>query len=266
MALEVLSCLPEADRDTWHAPVLFVHGSYCGAWIWAERFMPQFAAQGFPCYAVSLRGHGGSDGDYHWASLDDYVADVEAVAKEIGTPCTLIGHSMGGLLVQHCLARGYRARGAVLLASTPPSGLASSAMHLSMFAPDIVWQLGLLQTLGPQAVSPAIFRRAMFSDATSLEAVLNLMPRLQAESHRIGMELLCPHLPKIPSHGTRLPVLVVGGDADVFLPASAFRDTARYYAADLVVLHGAPHGLMLDEAWWRPVVDKVVVWLKAKDL
>lgn len=36
-------------------PLLCVHGSYHGAWCWAERFMPYFAARGYDVYAVSLR-------------------------------------------------------------------------------------------------------------------------------------------------------------------------------------------------------------------
>ena len=43
-------------------PLLFVHGAYVGAWCWAEHFLGWFGAQGFPAFAVSLRGHGKSSG------------------------------------------------------------------------------------------------------------------------------------------------------------------------------------------------------------
>ena len=58
MALEVLTAGKPSDRP----PLLFVHGSFCGAWIWAEHFLPFFAEAGWECCAVSLRGHGGSEG------------------------------------------------------------------------------------------------------------------------------------------------------------------------------------------------------------
>ncbi len=68
-----------------------------GAWIW-EHFLGFFAARGYPAYAVSLRGHGGSEGDLAVASFEDYVDDVETAAKAIGSEPVLVGHSMGGLV------------------------------------------------------------------------------------------------------------------------------------------------------------------------
>ncbi|MBK7417265.1 MAG: alpha/beta fold hydrolase [Dechloromonas sp.] len=58
--LEVFSCKPA--RKTGQPTLLFVHGAFAGAWMWTETFMPVLAEAGYPCYAVSLRGHGGSDG------------------------------------------------------------------------------------------------------------------------------------------------------------------------------------------------------------
>jgi len=60
LALELLGCTPATDSD--RAPLLFVHGAYVGAWCWAEHWLPWFAAQGYPAYAPSLRGHGRSAG------------------------------------------------------------------------------------------------------------------------------------------------------------------------------------------------------------
>src|SRR5690349_18737071 len=51
---------PVAGRDV--TPILFLHGAFAGAWIWAEHFLPFFAAAGYPAYALSLRGHAASDG------------------------------------------------------------------------------------------------------------------------------------------------------------------------------------------------------------
>ena len=245
-------------------PVLFVHGAYCGAWIWGESFLPYFCRHGFPARAVSLRGHGGSEGDVTWASLADYVDDVEAAAERIGEPPILIGHSMGGLVVQHFLARGHKVRAAVLMSSVPPSGLAGAAMHMSMFAPTLLWQLGLLQSLGPGSVSPQTIHDAFFSAATPALKVAHLLPRMQRESQRIATELLAPAQPRPPDGPDRPPILVIGGDADVFLPTNCLRESATYFDGDLIVLKGAPHGLMLDTAWWQPAADTVIGWLDTK--
>lgn len=267
MKLEIFHCQPPSKDKGAHPPLLFVHGSYCGAWVWSEKFLPYFAKKGYAAYAVSLRGHGGSEGSLTWASLADYVADMESAAAQMEAPPIVIGHSMGGLVVQHYLSRPEnKAAAAVLLASVPPSGIASSAIHMSTFAPDVLWQLGLLQSLGHEAISADVIHRAFFSDQTPGEDVKHLLPRLQSESHRISSELLCPAQPMPRLGKDALPVLVLGGDADAFLPTSAFREAANFWHGDLEVIKGAPHGLMLDHAWWQPVADKVLTWLAGKQL
>ena len=70
-----------------------------------------------------------------------------------------------------------------------------------------------------------------------------------------------PHLP-IPSE--RRPILVLGGDRDVLVPSAALYETATYFGADLDVMDGAPHGLMLDTVWWRITADRILAWLTAQ--
>ena len=40
------------------APLLFVHGSWHGAWCWDEHLLDFFADKGYRAVALSLRGHG----------------------------------------------------------------------------------------------------------------------------------------------------------------------------------------------------------------
>lgn len=245
-------------------PLLFIHGSYCAAWVWAETFMPFFAARGHACVAPSLRGHGGSDGGVDWASLADYVEDVERAAADLGQAPVVVGHSLGGLVAQMYVARGNPSAGLVMLASTPPSGLAGSALHMATHAPAVLAQLGLLQTLGPAMVSPSVMARALFSAATDPAAVAWMGEKLQRESLRLMGELQLPTRvvpPKPP-----VPALVVGGDADMFLPVSAFQEEAALWDGELHVLEGAPHGLMLDSHWWRPTAEVMAQWLGRRGL
>jgi pimeloyl-ACP methyl ester carboxylesterase len=72
-------------------PLLLIHGSYCAAWVWAEHYLPFFAAHGYPCSAVSLRGHGRSPGKVEAASFADHVADISEVVASLGRP-VLVGH------------------------------------------------------------------------------------------------------------------------------------------------------------------------------
>jgi pimeloyl-ACP methyl ester carboxylesterase len=260
MTLEILHS-PAKSADSLRPPILFVHGSYSSAQIWQPRFMPYFSENGYGCHALSLRGHGESDGMLSWASLADYVDDVAQVIATLDEPPVLVGHSMGGLVVQHVIAK-HKPRAAVLLSTVPPSGLASSAMHMSMNAPDILWQLGLLQSLGPEAVSAAAMARAMLSPDSKTEAGHMLLTYLQRESPRVAAEMLAPSQPTPVRGAAKPPILVLGGDADTFLPVSAFRETATFFDAELQILPGAPHGLMIDEAWWKKAADEILKFLQ----
>ena len=114
--LEVLCHAPE--HVTHEHPLLFVHGAYVAAWCWEEHFQPWFAHRGWSTYAVSLSGHGKSRNREHLDSysIDDYVRDVAEVAARLPAPPILIGHSMGGMVVQKYLEQ-YDAPATVLMSS-----------------------------------------------------------------------------------------------------------------------------------------------------
>ncbi|WP_220348217.1 alpha/beta hydrolase [Alkalilimnicola ehrlichii] len=102
--LEVLEHHPE--RPVSDTPLLFVHGAYAGAWCWDAHFLPYFARRGYHAYALSLRGHGESAGheSLHSAGISDYVQDVASVVERFDSPPILVGHSMGGMVVQSILS------------------------------------------------------------------------------------------------------------------------------------------------------------------
>ena len=128
MKIELLSQKP--DKQTHSTPILFVHGAWHGAWCWQEYFLPYFAQNGWEVYALSLRGHGESDGGIRWASGANYVADVAGVVEQIGRPPILIGHSMGGYVVQKYL-EAHDAPAGVLLASIPPQGILGFTLRIA---------------------------------------------------------------------------------------------------------------------------------------
>lgn len=70
-----------------------------------------------------MRGHGGSPGRERLrrTRVRDLVADVESVVAGFPEPPVLVGHSLGGFVVQKYLET-HTAVGAVLLAPAPPTG------------------------------------------------------------------------------------------------------------------------------------------------
>ena len=62
MKLETIVMEPSPSNASQDNPILlFVHGSYHGAWCWAELFQPYFSKLGYKSVAISLRGQGKSD-------------------------------------------------------------------------------------------------------------------------------------------------------------------------------------------------------------
>ena len=109
--------------DAHPVPLLFIHGAWHGAWCWDEYFLSFFADRGYRALAVNLRGHGNSptQRSLRWCSITDYVEDVASVARDLPTDLVVIGHSMGGYIVQKYL-ESHNATAGVLLASLPPQG------------------------------------------------------------------------------------------------------------------------------------------------
>src|ERR1700761_8827579 len=97
-------------------PLLFVHGAWHAAWCWDEHFLSFFADRNYRALAVSLRGHGNSPTTrLRTCSVADYVEDVNVVADSLPSRPVVIGHSLGGLVVQKYL-ESHDAPAGVLMA------------------------------------------------------------------------------------------------------------------------------------------------------
>lgn len=257
--LEVITRRPSGGPAR-AVPLMFVHGAFCGAAIWEVHFLPYFAALGYEVHAVSLRGHGGSEGRTRlpWFSLNDYVADLAQAVQGCHALPVLIGHSMGGMVVQRYLRTG-RARGAVLMASVPPYGLWESTIGMAFRDPMLVHQLGLLMTFGPGLVDTNAMRRAMFSDKVTAEDAAQFEHLLQSESQRVVIDMLAFD-PFAQRPDSRLPLLVLGAEQDAFIPAPQVEATARALGTGAMIFPDMAHAMML-EPDWRKVADHIAGWL-----
>lgn len=254
-----------ATRRRVGTPLLFIHGAYAGAWCWQEHFLDYFADAGFDAYAVSLRGHGGSQGreSLHSYGILDYVEDVRRSAAGLDRPPVLIGHSMGGMVVQKYLER-YSAPGAVLMASVPPSGLALSALRLMTTDPALFLQISLAQHGSPDAVDYRTASRALFADSVPDSQLARYAGRFQQESHRAIWDMTVGNLPRT----WRIeppPLLVLGGGQDVLFPEHMVHRTARAYGAEAEILPGMGHAMMLEPDWER-VAARLAGWLQTLPL
>lgn len=255
--LELISRRPAIKTQP--IPLLFVHGAWHAAWCWDEYFLPYFADHGYEAHAVSLRGHGGSPGPKRlsWVSAADYVADVAAVAQEFAASPVIIGHSMGGFVVQKYLER-YFAPAAVLLASAPPKPILRTTFAVIRRAPLAFLRVNLGLNLYPVVGTPELARTFLFSADMPAEKVAAYHGRLQAESYRVYLEMLGLSLP----HPARVktPVLVLGAANDAVFSVAEVEETAAAYNTQARIVPDMAHDMML-EAGWQAVADSILAWL-----
>jgi non-heme chloroperoxidase len=259
--LEVLCHAPSAPaRPT---PLLFVHGAYVAAWCWAEHFLPWFAARGWAAYAVSLSGHGRSRRRDHLDSysLDDYVRDVAEVSARLPAPPVLIGHSMGGMVVQKYLEH-YDAPATVLMSAVPPQGLMGSAFGLMLKKPNLLTDLNSIMT--GNEVDVESLRQALFHQPVD-DADLRRYYRLsQPESHRAIWDMTLFNLPH-PARMHQVPMLILGASDDQLIPPDQVRMTAATYGREAEIFADMGHGLMLERGW-EQVATRIAAWLEERDL
>lgn len=266
--LEILHRAP-ARPDAVAPPLLFIHGAFCGAWCWDEHFLSWYAERGFDAYALSLTGHGGSPGRDHLDSLciADYVSDVHDTVAMLPRPPVLIGHSMGGFVVQKFLER-HTAPGAVLMCSVPPQGLMGSAVSLMFTKPNMLGDLNTIMS-GGQASYDSL-RDALFAQEVSLEDLMRYYKLSQPESHRALWDMMLFSLPSISQVLANLPeggkhLHVIGAEFDHLVPASAAEMTARSYGVAPIIHAGMGHGLMLEKDW-ETVAAEMLTWLQTVGL
>lgn len=122
-------------------PILFIHGSFHGAWCFAENYLDYFSELGHDTFAVSLRGTSitgmppQDPGEI--VRIEQHVSDIRSSlaslkssmsdrAGGMDTPDPIIvAHSFGGLILMKLLEDEEirrRISGACLLCSVPPSG------------------------------------------------------------------------------------------------------------------------------------------------
>lgn len=261
MQLEVISKHPR--EKTHSTPLLLVHGAWHGAWCW-ENFLPYFAEQGYEVHALSLRGHGISEGreGIRWYSTSDYLTDVRQVVNSLKPHPVLIGHSMGGYVVQKYL-ESQNAPAGVLLASVPTTGIINYNLRWLRRHPASMLKALLLLNIWHVVSTPILVKDAFFSVDYPNEQFLKYYPHIQNESFRVASEMTFLRLPR-PSK-VQTPLLVLAGESDRIFTVSEHRKTARAYKTEAIIYPNMAHDMMLERGWGN-VADQILSWLSSRNL
>jgi pimeloyl-ACP methyl ester carboxylesterase len=262
MKLEIISKYPVGS--TCATPLLFVHGACHAAWCWDVHFLDYFAQHGFTVHAVSLREHGNSEGlgKLRWTRIADYVDDVANTVRQLPNPPVLIGHSMGGFVIQKYL-EDHPAPAGVLLASAPPAGILPSTLRIARRHPMATAKANLTCSWLPLMHTSRFVRENLFSEDMADEEVLSYSKQFKDESFLAYLDMLALDLPK--PEKVKTPLLVLGGAQDNFIRPSEIIATAQAYDAPYEIVPNTAHEMMLDTRW-RTVAERILHWLKERKL
>jgi pimeloyl-ACP methyl ester carboxylesterase len=235
--------------------ILLVHGGLHGPWCW-DAFAGRLSDHGHDVRAVQLRGHDQRPGRL-WYRLGHYVEDVRRAAADFAEPPILVGHSMGGLLVQKYLERNP-APGAVLMASIPTGGIQGLLARLAWRHPLVSLRINATLSLRPLFGTPAMVRDMAFTPTTPQEVVDHCHVRIQDESYLalVGMAVVWPRPRRVTC-----PVLVLGAEHDRFLTVGEVQRTAHAYRTTAEIFGGMGHHMMLDDGWEK-VADRIDAWVR----
>jgi pimeloyl-ACP methyl ester carboxylesterase len=239
------------------APLLFVHGAFCGAWCWDEHFLPYFAECGYDAWAVDLRGHGIDGEEAGFASIEDYVEDVLAAVDAIGEPPVLLGHSMGAVVIQRAWRRA-RTPALGLLAPVPLQGVFGSSLMLALNSPEIYFEINNLQNFPGNHSASARLQQAIFSASLPAAEAWRHLRRMRNESQRALFDLNWPQQAWIEA--ADIPVKVFAAADDRLFPPHAVEGTARWHRGELEILPDMAHAMMLDLRW-REAAQRIAAWL-----
>ena len=225
--------------------IVFVHGMCHGAWCWEEYLIPYFKKLGYDCIAVNLPGHEtpGSTQRISY-SLNEYVQALHQAVAKLDQPPIIIGHSMGGMILQRFLNTGH-CKKAILMSSVPPAGVLRASLRALFRYPGLIPYLLQLNLLGGFKKYPQL----MFNETS------RFTPFMCAESFIAYLALFIPIFHSISKH-----LLVLGGYHDGLISVNEFQQTAKHYQAELEIIEGGSHDLMLDEDYTK-TADVIHQWI-----
>lgn len=250
-----------------------IHGVGCDGAVF-NRMAGLLSAAGFltrtPTLFPDLRVRDNPSAALSKLSLNDYVdameADARAFEKETGRPIALLGHSMGGLIVQKLATRGIGKAGVLLTPAQPADCQVFSFGPLYTFwnivkVGDVnraykVWEKGfcwgVLNRVEP-ARRAAIYAQAVYDSGL----VYRDLGRPKADPH---------HTAFIDAKDVKIPLLTIGATKDRATVVRAVRKVGQKYAGvggAYLEYRQSGHWLV-DEPATERVVSDIARWLTKK--
>jgi pimeloyl-ACP methyl ester carboxylesterase len=251
-------------------PVVFVHGAFCGGWAF-DAFRLPFEAAGFETHAPNLPHHErGADLEaLSQSGLKHYADAIAKYVHELRAPPVLVGHSLGGLIVQ-LAAMQVPVAAVVLLAPSAPWGVMPTTLeeHGNHFG------LTLLGDYWRRPIPPDYrVARGNTLDRLSRDDARKAFARFVPESGRAIREAIQWWLDhsmasSAPVYRIAAPVLALAGGRDRVNPSSTVRRLANRFPQGQASFHEFPEmsHWLVGEPEAPEVIHLVLAWMNERGI
>lgn len=279
MNTSVLTSAPvsaQSLRGTTAQTIVLIHGLWVTPRSW-EKFIQRYESRGYRVLAPAWPGIRGDVEDmqrdpstFNGISIADVVAHYTKIIQALPEKPIIIGHSYGGLITQLLLDRGLGAAG-VAIDSVPPQGIK-------------LLPLSTIEALTPALANPFNLKRTyLFPFARWWRVFANVLSEPEARAAYARYAVAAPGAAIFEAalsnltpgsraavnfpNPNRAPLLVIGGEKDVIMPASLSRKIYRRHSASPVTTDykefpGRSH-FLIGEQGWEEVADYALTWAKS---
>lgn len=248
--------------------ICFLQGDWLIPAVW-EKFERHFKACGYTCSVLSLP----APGEQGWhqvvhgkdARYSPLKCLVDFYAKQVAgfsTPPILIGHAMGGLIVQLLLDRGMGLAG-VAIASRPPQRVfqgALSLLHILMARTERLEGMRFMRMTPTQFSRRVVYPLARQTTRPLYEKFVGKVPQKLMVTVALGVG------GRLFFKQERGPLLLISGGDDRMIASSVV--LANYFyqrwslaPTDYISFPGYGH-LLIMQPGWEQVADRIIEWLQ----
>lgn len=203
----------------------------------------------------------------HGIGIEEVVTHYSKIIRSLPEPPIIMGHSYGGLITQLLIDRGLGAAG-VAIDSVPPKGI-------------LILPLSTYLALTPAFLQPSTFKRTfIFTFKKWWKVFANTLPESEAREEyerevipasgraifQAALSNLTPHsLAAIDFRKSgRAPLLFIGGEQDVIMPAALNRKNFKEYKAGSAVTEykefSSRSHYIIAEKGWEEVAEYALRW------
>ena len=249
--------------------VVFIHGMYMTPLCWAD-WERLFQERGYKTLAPAWPGHDAPVASQRQAhpsaergalTLEQVLASYRTLLAGLPEKPILVGHSMGGLIVQLLLSEGLGVAG-IAIDSAPPKGLISPKFSFLKSNWPVISPSAKIEV--PIELSFAQFQYAFMAGLPESDQRAAYEKYVVPESRRVGKGPTTA-VATIDFSKARPPLLLVAGSEDHIIPASLNRDNFHRYdktpaVTDFREFAGRNHWIIA-ESGWQEVANYTLDWL-----